>query len=240
MAGPAGPVLVPMTGDIINSVTTILFACDMEEAVQHPSWNGERDTIPAGQLNQSTKCGDFMQRWYECLWRVFWVGGKQIHHHSRLRFSGHVIGYWLTFANTHTIWCLNAEWRRPKINCNGYSFRSSGPTCWPFHPVCKWQETQRTWHSLCIYASELLSLGLLYLCSRMLWQKRMGIDFLEFGSTFCFSSKQKNYAIEALTLLAQYHMLLPQRLAEQLKWSRFTVCLATSLFATFIWNIWTG
>ena len=32
---------------------------------------------------------------------------------------------------------------------------------------------------------------------------------------------RKNYAIEALTLLAQYHLILPPQLAEQLKWSRF-------------------
>ncbi len=32
---------------------------------------------------------------------------------------------------------------------------------------------------------------------------------------------RKNYAIEALTLLSQYHITLPHNLAEQLKWSRF-------------------
>ena len=31
----------------------------------------------------------------------------------------------------------------------------------------------------------------------------------------------KNYAAEALTLLSQCHITLPQNLAEQLKWSRF-------------------
>ena len=35
------------------------------------------------------------------------------------------------------------------------------------------------------------------------------------------ASKRKNYAIEAFTLLAQYYLILPPRLAEQLKWSRF-------------------
>ena len=35
------------------------------------------------------------------------------------------------------------------------------------------------------------------------------------------ASKRTNYAIEALTLLAQYYLILPPRLAEQLKWSRF-------------------
>ena len=32
---------------------------------------------------------------------------------------------------------------------------------------------------------------------------------------------RKNYALEALTLLSQYYILLPPNLAEQLKWSRF-------------------
>lgn len=35
------------------------------------------------------------------------------------------------------------------------------------------------------------------------------------------SSGRKNYAIEAFTILAQYHFILPPQLAEQLKWSRF-------------------
>ena len=33
--------------------------------------------------------------------------------------------------------------------------------------------------------------------------------------------KATNYSIEALTLLAQYHLILPPCLAKQLKWSRF-------------------
>ena len=36
------------------------------------------------------------------------------------------------------------------------------------------------------------------------------------------ASGRKNYAIEALTLLSQ-HLILPQNLAEQLKWSRFVI-----------------
>lgn len=35
------------------------------------------------------------------------------------------------------------------------------------------------------------------------------------------ASKHKNYAIEAFSLLQQYHFSLPSWLAEQLKWSRF-------------------
>ncbi len=33
--------------------------------------------------------------------------------------------------------------------------------------------------------------------------------------------KIKNYSCEAFTLLTQYHVTLPPRLAHQLKWSRF-------------------
>ena len=35
------------------------------------------------------------------------------------------------------------------------------------------------------------------------------------------STGRKNYALEAFTLLAQYHFILPPALAEQLKWCRF-------------------
>ena len=35
------------------------------------------------------------------------------------------------------------------------------------------------------------------------------------------ASGRSNYSIEALTLLTQYHIVLPPNLAEQLKWSRF-------------------
>lgn len=35
------------------------------------------------------------------------------------------------------------------------------------------------------------------------------------------ASRRVNYAIEALTLVVQYHLLLPDRLAQQLLWSRF-------------------
>ena len=33
--------------------------------------------------------------------------------------------------------------------------------------------------------------------------------------------KRKNYSCEAFTLLTQYHITLPPRLAQQLKWSRY-------------------
>ncbi len=35
------------------------------------------------------------------------------------------------------------------------------------------------------------------------------------------SSRHKNYAIEAFTMLSQYYFVLSPQLAEQLKWSRF-------------------
>ena len=35
------------------------------------------------------------------------------------------------------------------------------------------------------------------------------------------ASGRTNYSIEALTLLSHYYLILPPRLAEQLKWSRF-------------------
>ena len=35
------------------------------------------------------------------------------------------------------------------------------------------------------------------------------------------ASNRTNYLIEALMLLAQYHLILPPCLAEQLEWSRF-------------------
>jgi len=34
------------------------------------------------------------------------------------------------------------------------------------------------------------------------------------------AGKRKNYAVEAFTLLAQYHVLFPERMAQQLIWSR--------------------
>ena len=49
----------------------------------------------------------------------------------------------------------------------------------------------------------------------------MVIEYCVYGNTFFKDTGQKNYAIEALTLLAQYHLILPPLLAEQLKWSRF-------------------
>ena len=73
------------------------------------------------------------------------------------------------------------------------------------------------------YACEALTLGLLlqefkdairegYGNRVMMWK----YVFLVFKST-----GRKNYALEAFTLLAQYHFILPLALAEQLKWCQF-------------------
>ena len=72
------------------------------------------------------------------------------------------------------------------------------------------------------YACEVLTLGLLNFKDAvregdgdhiiMIWKYLM----LLFKAT-----GRKNYAIEALTLLSQYHIILPSNLGEQLKWSRF-------------------
>ena len=41
------------------------------------------------------------------------------------------------------------------------------------------------------------------------------------GTVYDYACAIKKYAIEALTLLSQYSIILPPNLAEQLKWSRF-------------------
>lgn len=78
--------------------------------------------------------------------------------------------------------------------------------------------------SVYAYACEVLNLGLFY------FKFRDGIKY-EDGERLLIiwkyllllfkASGQTNYAIEALTLLTQYYLILPPRLAEQLKWSRF-------------------
>lgn len=74
------------------------------------------------------------------------------------------------------------------------------------------------------YACETLSLGLLYMEFRDAIKEGDGERVLrvwKFLLLLFKASKRKNYAIEAFTLLVQYHLILPPRLAEQLKWSRF-------------------
>ena len=71
------------------------------------------------------------------------------------------------------------------------------------------------------YACETLSLGLLYLEFEDGINEGDGDRVLRVWKFLLLPSKRKNYVIEAFTLLVQYYITLPPRLAEQLKWSRF-------------------
>ena len=74
------------------------------------------------------------------------------------------------------------------------------------------------------YASEIFSLGLLYLELKDAIKEGYGnrvFGFWKFLFLIFRAAKCTNYAIEAFTLLSQYHLILPPRLAEKLKWSRF-------------------
>lgn len=74
------------------------------------------------------------------------------------------------------------------------------------------------------YAREVVSLGLLYLDFKDAVREGDGERvLLDWKYLFLLfkASGRKNYAIEAITLLTQYHITLPPNLAEQLKWSRF-------------------
>lgn len=70
----------------------------------------------------------------------------------------------------------------------------------------------------------MVSLGLLYLDFKDAVREGDGERvLLDWKYLFLLfkASGRKNYAIEAITLLTQYHITLPPNLAEQLKWSRF-------------------
>lgn len=74
------------------------------------------------------------------------------------------------------------------------------------------------------YACETLSLGLLFLEFQDGIREGDGDRILrvwKFLLLLFKASKRTNYALEAFTLLVHHHILLPPRLAEQLKWSRF-------------------
>ena len=74
------------------------------------------------------------------------------------------------------------------------------------------------------YSHEVLSLGLLFLELKDAVREGDGDRVLldwKYLLLLFKASGRKNYAIEALTLLSQYHLLFPPYLAEQLKWSRF-------------------
>ena len=74
------------------------------------------------------------------------------------------------------------------------------------------------------YSCETLTLGLLFLEFKDSIREGDGDRDMRAWKYFLLIFKaagRKNYAIEALTMLTQYHITLPPRLAEQLKWSRF-------------------
>lgn len=74
------------------------------------------------------------------------------------------------------------------------------------------------------YACEALSLGLLIMDFKDAIREGDGERVLSLWKYFLLifkASGRKNYAMEGLTLLSQYNMLLPPNLAEQVKWSRF-------------------
>lgn len=74
------------------------------------------------------------------------------------------------------------------------------------------------------YACETLSLGLLFMEFKDAIREGDGNRVMRVWKYFLLlfkASGRKNYAIEALTLLSQYYLILPPHLAEQVKWSRF-------------------
>ena len=74
------------------------------------------------------------------------------------------------------------------------------------------------------YACEVISLALLYLDMKDSVREGDGDRIIlvwKYLMLLYRASGRKNYAIEALTLLTQYHITLAPNLAEQVKWSRF-------------------
>lgn len=77
---------------------------------------------------------------------------------------------------------------------------------------------------VCEHTREVMSLGLLYLDFKDAVREGDGDRVLLLWKYLLLlfkASGRKNYAIEAVTLLTQYHITLPPNLAEQVKWSRF-------------------
>ena len=74
------------------------------------------------------------------------------------------------------------------------------------------------------YSYETLSLGLLFMEFKDAIREGDGDRvFLVWKYLFLLfkASGRRNYSLEAFILLSQYHLILPEKLAEQLKWSRF-------------------
>ena len=85
-------------------------------------------------------------------------------------------------------------------------------------------ELPSAFDSVFSYSCETLSLGLLYLEFKDSIKEGDGDRVMRVRKYFFLLFKvsgRKNYAIEAFTLLSQYHLILPPRLAEQVKWCRF-------------------
>ena len=76
------------------------------------------------------------------------------------------------------------------------------------------------------YTSETLSLGLLFLEFKDGIREGDGNHIMLVWKYLLLfkAAKHTNYAIEALTLLSQYHLILPPCITEQLKWS---LCINT-------------
>ena len=73
------------------------------------------------------------------------------------------------------------------------------------------------------YVQELLTLSLLYAEFHDSIREGDGLRILrcwKFLLLVFKAGSRKNYSIEAFTLLAQYHILFPERMAQQLIWSR--------------------
>lgn len=86
------------------------------------------------------------------------------------------------------------------------------------------ESSEMTADGVYAYACETLSLGLLYFEYRDAIKEGDGERVMrvwKFLLLLFKASGRTNYSIEALTLLTQYYLILPPRLAEQLKWSRF-------------------
>lgn len=97
------------------------------------------------------------------------------------------------------------------LSCTFADSQSREPTCAPADGVYA-------------YTCETLTLGLLLLEFKDGIREGDGDRVLRVWKYFLLifkASSRKNYTIEALTMLSQYHLTLPPRLAEQLKWSRF-------------------
>ena len=74
------------------------------------------------------------------------------------------------------------------------------------------------------YTNEVISLGLLFLELKDGVREGDGDRVLRVWKYLMLifkSTGRRNYAIEALTLLTQFHFTLPPNLAQQVKWSRF-------------------